>query len=200
MAESFAASEDLGFVALSLPTGGSIWLAAASIYALETHPQEDFTTVKTVGETLGVTETPEVVFNSIEAIQRNSANREKRRSVVEFVDFVSENGIKVYGEEDKDIQLYESDDRMKEVRSRGLAANDRGADRLQASPVEFLNDDQFADSLRAAGVQEVHVQQILGQRQETRFDQEAEEEFGDDLGSVMEQMRRREQEGDSDRG
>ena len=127
MPESFAASEDLGFVALSLPTGGSIWLAAASIYAVETHPSEDFSMVKTMGESMGVVETPAQIFTAIEAIQRNTAQREQSLQVQKFVDHVRENSISVEIVEDDPVFLVESDDRAKALREIGYVKGDAGA-------------------------------------------------------------------------
>jgi hypothetical protein len=113
MVESYAASEELGFVALTLREGGFIWLAAASIYAVEKNPTEDFSMVKTVGEPLGVLETPQQVFEAIEALQAANAKRGEERQVRKFVDWVHENSIQVTVVPDEEVTLVESDPRAK---------------------------------------------------------------------------------------
>lgn len=238
MPESFASSEDLGMIALTLREGGDVWLAAASILAVEVAIGEGFTTVKTaVGETLGVNETPRVIFDTIEAIQRNAAQRAERRAVEEFIDFVTENEIDVTGRRDNPIELVESDERMKEIRRRGLAANDflskEEADKLreeqeaawrrerffatlkdlgmdeadakkmlgvdepvtgtaQSVDPDELSDDEYRAALRAQDVDAGTIETIIAQRADRRFESEAEQEFGEDLGSAMERLRRRE--------
>lgn len=240
MVESFAASEDLGFIALTLRAGGEIWLAAASIYAVESDPKEAFTLVKTMGEPIAVLETPRVIYDTIEAIQRNAQHRSERRAVEEFVDFITENEIDVNGVRDSPITLLESDDRMKEIRKRGLAANDlltkEEAEALEkeqektrkrqallqtmenlglsteevreiVAPEEkpstssgddydALNDEQFAQRLTEIGLDQHEIDNALAHRRSTRLDQVADREFGSDLGSVMDEMRQRDEEGD----
>lgn len=183
MAESFAASEDLGFVALSLPTGGSIWLAAASIYAVEVEVGENFSMVKTVGEAIGVTEAPEVIFQSIQGVERNSEKRAEERAVQKFVEFVRENNIDVQVVPDEPIVLAESDERAKAL---GLTVSSTPDSSLKT---EDLTDDQFEKSLRSIGFPEEAVSQVMRQRR----DAELEDEFGDDLSGALERVRQREE-------
>lgn len=247
MVESFASSEDQGMIALTLREGGEIWLAAASVYAVEKDPNEPFTMVKTMGEPIAVTETPRVIFDTIEAIQRNSSNRAEQRMVDEFVDFVTENEIDVSGVRDRPIELLESDVRMKEIRRRGLATNEKlskeeaeklrqeleaarkkeqffeamkhlglseddakallgvaPAETVEAVPtspseaqIDAMSDEEYRGHLRGSGVADDVIETIIVRRAEERFDQAAQEEFGEDLGSAMERLREREE---KDRG
>ncbi|QNJ56032.1 hypothetical protein SEA_RASPUTIA_142 [Microbacterium phage Rasputia] len=246
MVESFASSEDMGMIALSLREGGDLWLAAASILAVEVAIGEGFTVVKTaVGETYGVTQTPQVIFDTVEAIQRNTQHRAERRAVEEFIDFITENEIDVTGRRDNPIELLESDERMKEIRRRGLASNDlltkEESERLrleqeeawrrerffatlkdlgmdesaakkmlgvdetltgtaESSPIDELSDDLYREALRNQGVDDDTIETIIERRRDEAFEAEAEQEFGEDLGSAMERLRRREGQGGENRG
>lgn len=204
MPESFAASEDLGFVALSLPTGGSIWLAAASIYAIETHPSESFSLVKTVGESIGVVETPEAIFRAIEAGQRNSAQREQSREVQKFVDFVRENSIQVEIVSDDPVLLVESDERAKLLQEVGYPVGREGfpgAPAREKNEVDFsrLSDESLEKLMRARGISDRAIDAVLESRREDRLREFAEPELGEDLSDAMERLRRRDRE-ESDRG
>ncbi|AWN07817.1 hypothetical protein HOT31_gp147 [Microbacterium phage Hendrix] len=175
MVESFSSSEDLGMIALTLRTGGEIWLAAASIYAVEKDPKEDFTAVKTMGEMLGVVETPRVIFDTIEAIQRNAAHRAERRAVEEFVDFITENEIDVEGVRDSAITLLESDARMKEIRKRGLAKNElmtkAEEDRIRAEQEAAYKRERLQELVKDLGLSPADTAEILGlQVASPRFD------------------------------
>ncbi|QGZ16791.1 hypothetical protein PBI_DEWDROP_144 [Microbacterium phage Dewdrop] len=211
MPESFASSEDLGHIALTLRAGGEIWLAAASIYAVEKDPKESFTLVKTMGEPIAVLESPRVIYDTIEAIQRNTETRAKEREATTFADWVQENEIEVYGTPDNPAVLVESDHRMKEIRRRGLAANEKGDplpsdfvpadDPSEDDEVDYdaLSDEEMRQRLREQGIDDHNIESIMEHRSNERFERAAEQEFGEDLGSVMDDMRARDRR-EEDRG
>jgi hypothetical protein len=112
----------LGFVALTLREGGELWLAAASIYAVEKDPNEDFTMIKTVAEAVGVVESPGVIFDAIAQLEVNNNDRGRERHEQEFVQHVKENSIQVVGHEDDDIHLRYSDPHWKALVTDGYVA------------------------------------------------------------------------------
>lgn len=125
MVESYASSEELGFIALTLREGGYIWLAAASIYAVEKNPQESFSMVKTMGEVIGVTEEPHVVFDRVKEIQANNEERfrlaaeeRERESVREFVDWTEKWKVPVQIQKHEPVKVFESDERAIEYTRR----------------------------------------------------------------------------------
>ena len=57
--------KDLLFLHLTSREGADIYVAASSIFAVEKDPNESFTVVKTVGDTFGVLQSPEVIFKAM---------------------------------------------------------------------------------------------------------------------------------------
>lgn len=213
MAESFTAGEDLGFVALSLPTGGSVWLAASSIYALETHPEEEFTTVKTMGETLGVSESPEAVFVAMQALQTDSQDRAVRKQRADAVDHVVRWKIPVELFKHDPVKMYESDEMVPLLQEAGHPvkgpagsdepdepANTMQFPRVSAIPSDFgahPDDGTFAtewskeESLSSAITLGEYIRKRRLERPEETFEQALEDDIGYDMNDALDRARKR---------
>lgn len=204
MPESFPAGEDLGFVALSLPTGGSIWLAASSIYALETHPEEDFTTVKTMGETLGVTESPEAVFVAMKALQTDSFERSKAQQQRDAVDHIVRWGIPVELFKHDPLHLVESDDLVPKLREAGHPVRDAegyeqgtavpNATEAGTLPPDFGSHPRDAELATAWNKDDrglTLASFIATGRIAPTLDEELEDDLGYDMSDALDEARRR---------
>lgn len=217
MAESYPAGEDLGFVALSLPTGGNIWLAAASIYALETHPNEEFTTVKTAGETLAVKEGPEQVFIAMKALEEDSEARHKKKHYEDSADHVVRWEVPVALEKERPLVILESDPWVPYLRERGVVLDfvsdddEEGYDEAPSGlpegpapkvsvtslPSDFGSHPDDAMFAAEWSQQEKvftlgeYLRQRRAQRPEETFEEHLEDEFGTDIGDALDRARRR---------
>ncbi len=68
MPERIETAEGLGFIGLTLRTGGDVYVVVSGIWAVEKDPNEEFTLVRTVSDSLAVVETPKRVFALIQEI------------------------------------------------------------------------------------------------------------------------------------
>lgn len=75
-------AESIGMIELTTTEGAKLWVVAASIYAIERNPSENFTVIKTMSEPLTVVETPDAVVYAIheqqQISQKVAMDREER--------------------------------------------------------------------------------------------------------------------------
>ena len=163
--------------------------------------------VKTVGEAIGVTQSPLGVFDAIAEMQAKAKKRADELAVQEFVAFVDENDIDLSAFKDDPIILPQSDDRWKayvkrhpEAAERVLIRNDDGE---LVQPVTVTDTEGKSDSAEVIqgwyraverGDTVAGFQEWLAEQENDEFEREREADLGEDIGDFMDAARRRAQE------